>query len=170
MSAERVLCKVFDTLGVGKPDMSEFNNRLKYQKIVYLLQSLTGLSLGYGFNWYLKGPYSSPLAHTLYFIQDDPTVYKQSKDITFKQNKEVMSKLEEFKEKLGASINDPLYLEILASLHYIDMANFSGNGNLEKLEDKLLDVKPNLNTDETKKIIEKAYKDLRNYNDYAISG
>lgn len=168
MSAERVLCKVFDILDVGKPDMSVFNNRLKYQKIVYLLQSLTGLSLGYGFNWYLKGPYSSSLAHTLYFIQDSPTVYKQSQKITFKQNKEVMSKLEEFKEKLGASIDDPLYLEILASLHYIDMTDFSGNGSLEQLEERLIDVKPY--TSENKKIIEKAYKDLRDYKNYAISG
>lgn len=170
MPKETVLCKVFDTLGVERIDMSEFDNRLKYQKIVYLLQSLTGLSLGYGFNWYLKGPYSSPLAHTLYFIQDNPTVYEESKDIKFNQNKEVMNELEKFKEKLGDCFNDPLYLEILASLRYIDIANFNGKGTDVKLKTKLFEVKPYLNTDKNIGLIEKAYKELRNYSVYGTSG
>ncbi|MDR7666365.1 hypothetical protein RG963_11345, partial [Methanosarcina sp. Z-7115] len=96
MSAERALCRVFEVLKVGKPNMSEFDNRLKYQKIIYLLQSFTGLSLGYGFKWYLKGPYSSPLAHSLYFIEGNPSIYTEGQDIVFKQNDEVIRKLQNF--------------------------------------------------------------------------
>ena len=39
MTQKDVLCKVFDILELGKPDMLEFDNRIKYQKIVYLLQA-----------------------------------------------------------------------------------------------------------------------------------
>jgi len=164
MSTEKVLCKVFGVLDIGIPNMSEFDNRLKYQKIIYLLQSFTGLSLGYGFKWYLKGPYSSPLAHSLYFIEGNPTIYEESQDIAFKQNDEVISKLTDFRKKLGDCIDHPLYLEVLASLHYIDMANFDGGGSQTELKNKLLDVKPNLESETNiDAIIEKAYKDLRNY-------
>ena len=47
MKAEKVLCRVFHLLSLDKPDMNEFENRIKYQKIVYLLQ-VYGLSVGYG--------------------------------------------------------------------------------------------------------------------------
>ncbi|MDR7664512.1 hypothetical protein RG963_01680, partial [Methanosarcina sp. Z-7115] len=67
-------------------------------------------------------------------------------------------------EKLGDCIDHPLYLEVLASLHYIDMANFYGKGSPTELKNKLLDVKPNLKFEShIDAIIEKAYKDLRNY-------
>lgn len=163
MPIKMVLCRVFDILGIGKPDMSDFNNRLKYQKIVYLLQS-SGLSLGYGFKWYLKGPYSSHLASALYLIESDPEIYENSEHIVFKYNDKVVNKLSEFKDKLGEHINDVLYLEVLASLHYIDMASFCGEGNISDLKTRLFEIKPDLEKQENiNEIIGKAYKDLDNY-------
>lgn len=41
--------------------MNYFNNRLKLQKFIYLVQA-TGLNLGYNFRLHLRGPYSTMLA------------------------------------------------------------------------------------------------------------
>jgi len=41
--------------------MDSFNDRLRLQKIVYMLQAF-GVDLGYGFSWYFRGPYCTSLA------------------------------------------------------------------------------------------------------------
>lgn len=159
------MSRIFYLLGLGKPEMEpSFDNRIKYQKIIYLLQSF-GLSLDYGFTWYLKGPYSSPLAHTLYSIFNDEEIYENNKDIEFKNDYEVSEIIQDFKSLLGDDIDNILYLEVLASLHYINKAIFSGNGNEKQLENKLFEYKPQLKTEnDIHEIIQKAYKQLGYYN------
>ncbi|MDY0386038.1 MAG: hypothetical protein RBT65_02695 [Methanolobus sp.] len=160
MANEKILSKVLDILELGKPNMSDFDHRLQYQKVIYLLQA-SGLSLGYGYNWYLKGPYSSPLTHILFAIDD--SVFESSKYLVFKNNDVIVEKLESFKEKLGEDIKDIKYLEILASLHYINKATFSGNGKDEQLTKKLFEAKPYLKQTEPT-LIEKALNNLKDYN------
>lgn len=46
-------------------DMNEFSNRLKIQKITYLLKS-KGLNLGYDFGLYMYGPYCINLTNDAY--------------------------------------------------------------------------------------------------------
>jgi len=162
MTKEEILSKVLDILEVGKPGMDDFSNRIKYQKIIYLLQA-SGISLGYGFNWYIRGPYSSPLAHVLFNIDDE--TYENCQNIPFNDNERVVSSLTDFKNKLGDNIDDIDYLEVLASLHYINKSTFSGNCNYSDLKRKLLDVKPNLmQIDNISDLIQRAYNDLSNYN------
>ena len=162
MTKEEILSKVLDILKVGKPNMDDFSNRIKYQKIIYLLQA-SGVSLGYGFNWYIRGPYSSPLAHVFFNIDDE--TYEKSKALTFNNNAKIVSSLNEFTKKLGKNINDIDYLEVLASLHYINKSTFSGNCNYSDLKRKLLDVKPNLmQIDNISDLVQRAYDDLSDYN------
>ena len=163
MTKEEILSKVLDILKIGKPNMNDFSNRIKYQKIIYLLQA-SGVSLGYGFNWYIRGPYSSPLAHVLFNIIEDDT-YENSKTLTFNDNAKIVSSLDAFTKKIDENINDIDYLEVLASLHYINKSTFSGNGNYSDLKRKLLDVKPNLmQINNISDLVQKAYDDLPNYN------
>jgi len=51
--------------------VEEFDNRLLVQKAVYLLQQ-RGVELGYPYNWYVRGPYSSRLADDLFSLVDTP--------------------------------------------------------------------------------------------------
>jgi uncharacterized protein YwgA len=160
MATKVVLSKVLEILDLGKPDMSTFDNRLQLQKIIYLLQS-SGISLGYGYNWYVKGPYSSPLAHDLFEIEKSTEIYEKNVGIQFKNHNHIVRKLESFRDFLGDDINDVNYLEVLASLHYINEATFSGNCRESDLKHKLLEAKPSLrdvpNLDD---IISKAYVNL----------
>lgn len=158
MTKRGILSKILNLLNIGMPDMSEFDNRLKYQKIIYLLQA-SDLSLGYGFNWYIKGPYSSPLAHDLFEI--DESFFEISSLIEFNNHEQILIKIEDFKKKLGNDIENVDYLEVLASLHYINKATFFGKGSVDNLKNRLLNIKPNLNKIEgIDNLIDKAYTNL----------
>jgi len=71
--------------------MSTFEGRLKLQKTVYLLQSF-GVYLGYGFTWYMRGPYLTRLTKDGFALQ---TIYKQVPEGTFAE-KNVQKRFAEF--------------------------------------------------------------------------
>jgi uncharacterized protein YwgA len=163
MVKEKVLSRVLDILTLGRPDMGEFSNRLRLQKIVYLLQS-SGVSLGFGFSWYVKGPYSPELTKALYEIYQNDTIFEESKNIKFKDHDTIVAKLKKFNDALGEERDNITYLEILASLHYINKVVFSGNGNLDALKIRLLEAKPSLETNPNfEALVEKAYGNLSKF-------
>ncbi len=137
-----VLSKCFHILGLERPNMDDFNDRLRLQKIVYLLWGY-GIHLGYGFNWYVHGPYSPKLADDGYAIDDD--IFEDGRDIILNDEHRVIESLNNFKEVVGEDhFKDPLYLEILASLHYIKKVAFGGRGDFEEISDWLISRKPYL--------------------------
>lgn len=164
MTKEKILSRVLDILKLGQPNMEEFSNRLRLQKLIYLLQA-SGLSLGYGFNWYVRGPYSPDLAQVLFEIYSNETIYEESKDIKFKDHDAIVANLEKFSSNIGEEINNITYLEVLASLHYINKVIFSGKGRFDDLRRRLLEAKPSLRTiPNIGAIIRKAYDNLPNFN------
>ena len=60
MKGSKYYVLTLQLVGFDWVDMDNFNNRLIYQKVIYLMQNF-GLSLGYGYSWYVKGPYSPDL-------------------------------------------------------------------------------------------------------------
>lgn len=163
MTKEKILSRVLDILELGRPNMEEFSIRLQLQKIIYLLQA-SGLSLGYGFNWYVRGPYSPDLAQALFEIYRNETLYEESKDIKFKNHDDIIANLENFKDELGDDINNITYLEVLASLHYINKVIFSGKGSFSDLIKRLLEAKPSLKAiPNIEATVRKAYDNLSNF-------
>ena len=51
-----------------KFSMDTFEDRLRFQKTVYLLQAF-GINRGYDFSWYLRGPYCSLASHDGYDLR-----------------------------------------------------------------------------------------------------
>lgn len=93
--------------------MTHFDERLKLQKLIYLLQAF-GVYLGYDFSWYLRGPYCSLLAHNGFSLEE---IYdKIPKDIKLK-DKEDQKKFYRFQNFVKAKTVDDL--EIAASIHYL---------------------------------------------------
>lgn len=163
MAPDKVIGKVFRELDVGRPDMNEFRDRMRYQHIIYMLQN-SGISLSYGFKWYMKNPYCSELSGVLYAIFKNMRTYDRSVNITFRKHKQVMQIIKEFKEKLGDSINDYHYLDALACMHYINMSRFSGKGTFEEVRDWYLDIKPRFEDyPHGKELLQRAYDDLKKY-------
>jgi len=95
-------------------DMSTFDERLVFQKTVYFMQTF-GINLGYFFNWYVYGPYSSGLASSGYNLI---TYFNKVPKVKFSVS-ELEGRFQKFLEFLGDKKNDADWLEILASIHFL---------------------------------------------------
>ena len=91
-------------------DMNHFDNRIKLQKFIYLVQSV-GLNLGYNFKLYLHGPYSTMLAREGF---DMPNI-NECQEIKF-ENLELEEKFLELLKFLKDKKDDADTMEIIASL------------------------------------------------------
>ncbi len=157
-----VLSKCFNILGLPRPNMDNFDERLRLQKIVYLLWGY-GISLGYGFNWYVRGPYSPQLASDGYALNDE--LFEEGSKIKFNDEDKIVESMNKFEEILGEKIDDPLYLEILASMHYIKKVAFKGRDDFAGISNWLKNQKPYLkNIEGIDDLIRSAYKDLKYFN------
>ena len=94
--------------------MDNFDNRLKLQKSLYLLQSF-GVYLGYAFSWYLRGPYCSILSTNGFELNE---IYDEipTKKVEFKKS-ETQKKFKSFLKFMEDKNTDEL--EIASSLHYL---------------------------------------------------
>jgi uncharacterized protein YwgA len=147
MNKDHILLKlIIDEIGLGNLEIGKFSSRKILQKKIYLLQ-LTGIDLGYRYNWYLYGPYCPALASDTFSLRDE-IEYDQEFD-DYQLNSKTMNRL----GKLGKivvlpdnpTINEPEWLELLASLHYLKhIAYWPGKNNPEFKEvfEKLIQSKP----------------------------
>lgn len=105
---------------LGGVDMSTFSGRLALQKHVYLMQ-LFGIDLGYRFSWYLHGPYSPALAERGFEVEErKETINQLLENVTLEEW--VQDRLRKYQELVNAKPDGTpmdLWLEVLASLHYL---------------------------------------------------
>ncbi|MFW5988454.1 MAG: hypothetical protein ACOCQA_03345 [bacterium] len=134
-----------------------FEDRLKLQKTVYLLENM-GVSVGgYGFNWYKHGPYSQALQDDAY----DSVNYHSREDIQFKENAKPI--IENFREMVAEKPEDcelEEWLELLSSIYFL--ANMSEYNSKEIILEKIKEEKPHLKNE---RINEKAYEVLQEKTD-----
>lgn len=151
-------------MGLTGVNMTDFSNRLKYQKLIYLAQA-TGINIGYGYSWYLRGPYAPHLAQTLFNIDENPSLFKLGDTIKFKSEPDIQKRIDKLTNILGDHIEDPNYLEVLASLHYLQTTLPSNKNSCDELSARLFKLKPGLkNVEDVNTIIKNAYKDLKKLN------
>jgi hypothetical protein len=127
-----VLCRI------GEFSVDSFQERLKLQKTVYLLQAF-GIYLGYGFNWYLYGPYSPGLTRDAYEVV--PKLKRRSPSPPF-FDPEAESRFATFEAFLGSRKDDPKWLEQAASLHLLSCVY--GKENKNAVFDKMAQKQPYL--------------------------
>ena len=128
----------FDVIG----DSDEhFNNRLRIQKYVYLAKYF-GLNLGYNFDMYLHGPYSSNLTSSYYSIARSNNINLQSiegnLDGNFREN--------EFFNYVGNK--DKEWLEIASTL--LELSNHYSDK--ECLINKTVNAKPHISREKINNI------------------
>lgn len=110
-------------------DLSELDRRIILQKYIYLLKS-AGLSVGYDFNWYLFGPYSTELTRDSFRMINN---YHEIPPLKFSDPtaEERFSKLLEF---LQSRKDDVEWMEIAASsLFLVDQGK-----KWDEIEDTIL--------------------------------
>ena len=110
--------------------MHTFEHRLRLQKFVYLLQAFD-VYLGYDYSWYLRGPYCSTLAASGFaltgFYDDIPA----GAAMRF-STPSVHARFKRFKEFIDGREGDNAFLEMAASLHFLE--GKGGLGREEALE------------------------------------
>jgi len=140
------------TLGF-KPNMQDFSERKKVQKLIYLIQEVAGIPMGFDFNWYHHGPYSPGLTKVLFELDEGKAPTNET------PSKIEIEQLKALKEFLREDLQSADNLELLGSLHYLlRMAKRYGIGE-EEAYLILKSKKPYFSDSE----IEKARKKLRVY-------
>jgi uncharacterized protein YwgA len=99
-------------------DLTQFSERLAFQKTAYLLQAF-GFYLGFRYTWYLYGPYSPDLAKVGLKITGTASSIP---DVTFSRT-EAQTRFKEFLAFIASAKDDPQQLELLASIHFLRKIN-----------------------------------------------
>lgn len=91
--------------------MGTFDNRLKLQKIIYLLQA-SGVNLGFSYSLYLYGPYCPELTKMAYLVEN----FSDAEDIEPEEQdkKQIFSN---FKFRINDYKNNKDWLEIACTIH-----------------------------------------------------
>ncbi|OGC76862.1 MAG: hypothetical protein A2Z27_05950 [candidate division Zixibacteria bacterium RBG_16_50_21] len=121
--------------------MSNFQDRLKLQKYIYLLQAF-GLYLGFRFNWYIYGPYSPDLARDGFELAKQ---YPNVPEVKFMEEKDE-TKFSEFIGFLHPNEDNTDWLEMIASLHFLKKM-YPGRSKGEIFE-KVRNKQPYLNDEQ----------------------
>jgi len=141
-----VLKLILDKIGLGNLEIDTFTARKTLQKKIYLLQ-LTGIDLGYRYNWYLQGPYCPALANDTFTLREEIKYDNDFNDYqlnsTTKNKFDALNKIVALPDTGG--IRDPEWVELLASLHYLKhIAYWPGKGDpqFDEVFEKLKESKP----------------------------
>ncbi|MCL5101990.1 MAG: hypothetical protein M1544_01370 [Candidatus Marsarchaeota archaeon] len=124
-------------LGI-KIDSSNFEHRIKAQKLAYIIQKLVGKELYPDFNFYIKGPYSPELAKE-YFDRKEDFANGSSKKKLSEGDINKLSHAIQLLKRL-----DPKELEVVASLLWLKEKGFDETQS----ENKLHELKPYLKMEE----------------------
>ena len=113
-----VLKKILDSLHIPA-DVGQLDDRKRIQKAVYLTQA-AGLGLGYGFGWYLRGPYSTSLARDYYAMALELRLGEVAQT---ELRADVLTQLAPIQGIVNAPADVKLsqadWLELLASVHFL---------------------------------------------------
>jgi len=132
-----------------KIDMSTFENRLIFQKNVYLLQEF-GLKLENPYGWYVRGPYSTTAASDGFQLEKIQDKVEDLPDIS----RDELELIRRFKQLLSESKDkfedksDDYFLELLASLHFIFKYGYPRPTSKEDALKTFLKKKPKFKEDD----------------------
>jgi uncharacterized protein YwgA len=147
VNKDHILLKlVLDRIGFGDIEIDKFDKRKTLQKKIYLLQ-LTGVDLGYRYNWYVRGPYCPTLANDTFALREE--IKYDSEFNNYELNLKTKSKFDVLDTITclpdTPETNEPEWLELLASLHYLKhIAYWAGKDNPQfgEVFEKLIKSKP----------------------------
>lgn len=135
---------------------SVFEERMKFQKTVYLMQAFD-ISLGFSFNWHVRGPYCPALADVGFAFADQ---YEEVSESQFAEEK-YEERFQEFLEYIDPIKDETERLEAAASLHYLWEKNQGVNRDV--LIDYLLAEKEDDLTNTTFQNCEEYWQRLAEY-------
>lgn len=128
--------------------LETINDRILLQKKVYLAQDI-GLPLGYGYSWYIHGPYSTDLTAVAYQIipEGDTSIENQSLREPYASMIKRVNSLENVIDEQKLSIGVVQWYELIASIAYWYKRGYNTE---EKIIEKIHATKPQFTEQQTK--------------------
>jgi len=141
-------CDSLDTIG----------DRILLQKKVYLAQDI-GLPLGYGYSWYIHGPYSTDLTAVAYQIIPEGFDSIEANKFKEKYSKiiSLVNNLESKIEKCNLHMSNVLWYELIASIAYWYKR---GHRTEDHIIEKINETKPQFTEDQIR-VAFSTYVDLK---------
>ena len=136
-----VVCLGLALRRLDRFDMSRHAGRLAFQKSVYLLQAF-GVYIGYGFSWYVRGPYSTRLALHGFALQ---RIYDRIPIAGSFRDRPTRARFGRFLDFMADKKDDPARLEALASAHFV--CRLCGDLGDRKIAARVLRRQPYLGMD-----------------------
>ncbi len=167
MDQGRILLKLLlDEVDLGNLKLDGFSDRLCIQKKIYLVQ-ITGLDLGYRYNWYLRGPYCPSLTENVFLLREEINNgehdYEEYCLAEMAQN--LIGKVKNLWARPGnVSTEEPEWVEMLASMHYLKTIAYwppSKDVTKEQVVQKLIETKPHFR--DKNKLIDEAWERLQQF-------
>lgn len=109
------LFAALNALGIS-PKMETFAERKKVQKLVYLLDKVFGMNLGFPYSWYLHGPYSPQLTKIVFEVIEGRRAVGSNFNVLSSDD---LRRIDRLKAFLGGNIGSSDKLELLVSLHFL---------------------------------------------------
>ena len=139
--------------------LETIGDRILLQKKVYLAQD-KGLPLGYGYSWYIHGPYSSDLTNVAYQVipEGEAAIENMSLKARYSTIINNVNELENIITDGNLQIGVVEWYELICSVAYWYKHGYNEDENLIK---KMREKKPQF----SKELVEqgiKAYMDFRN--------
>ena len=127
MEDRHVVLKLFaQEVGI-EGDIDSFDARKDFQKAILIGQSLSGVDLGYRFNWYLRGPYSPALARDYYQVAEAIELgdREHNRHVLVDSVKRKLEPIRRLLTNIPADfrLDRTDWLELLASWHYLRSVN-----------------------------------------------
>lgn len=128
--------------------LETINDRILLQKKVYLAQDL-GLPLGYGYSWYIHGPYSTDLTTVAYQIipEGKTTIESHSLKEPYASMIKKVNCLENAIDEQKLTISIVQWYELLASVAYWYKRGYSTE---DKSMEKIQSTKPQFSEEQIK--------------------
>lgn len=117
-----------------KFSMDGFDDRLRLQKFIYLLQSFD-VFLGYHYSWYIRGPYCSTLSTCGFALKDIYQKIPNDAKMEF-TDPDIRARFKKFKEFISGREMNNDWLEIAASIHLQNRLGNTRKVVIQKVVDK----------------------------------
>ena len=147
MATRKEISQIFEKLGI-EISMSSLDDRIKFQKLIYLLENVFRIDHSFRFTWYVHGPYSPGLTSVIFGDEQGESSHVLEKPQTEKQ----IQQMREFLKNESLSSKN---LELLGSLHYI--LTVANEQEVKKTLRQFLELKPQF----SEKDISEAYEKLK---------
>ena len=134
----------------GPINMDDFDDRLRTQKLAYLIQEVGGSDGPFVYQWYIRGPYSSALTQEIFSCEEgggQPGAAALSGD--------ERALAQRVRSLVGDRVDDPLELELYASVWYLTPTRRLSESDRISIRESMRRTKPHFDERQVREALDR---------------